>query len=216
MSTAVVNANSAHDSHDAEHHMPYDPMGIKIGMWLFLFTELLLFGGLFIIFAVYSHMYPREFHQGSSHLSVPMATFNTFLLITSSMTIAQSITALRTGNKKLCLSLLTFTIACAAGFLVVKSFEWGAKFHHDLYPGTEVYFALQPGESAFFSLYYLMTGLHALHVIIGGILIAVVMRAVSKGTVNQEKYAFLENAGLYWHLVDLIWIYLFPLFYLVG
>jgi cytochrome c oxidase subunit 3 len=184
-------------------------------MWLFLYTELLLFGGLFLVYMVYRELNSEAFLLASFKLNVWMGTFNTVLLITSSMTIAMSITALQKGNKKLSVNLMWLTIIAALGFLVVKYFEWGAKFEHGLVPGMEHYDTLPMGERLYFYLYFFMTGLHGLHVIIGAIFILFVIRGVNKGTVTPERYSLSENAGLYWHLVDLVWIYLFPLFYLI-
>jgi cytochrome c oxidase subunit 3 len=108
---------------------------------------------------------------------------------------------------------MTLLFACT--FLVIKYFEWAAKFEHGLFPGMEHYGTLPNGERLFFFLYFFMTGLHGLHVIVGGIFLLIVMRKIQKNQVSQDKFMLLENAGLYWHLVDLIWIYLFPLFYLI-
>ena len=193
----------------------FDAKASKMGMWLFLYTELLLFGGLFLVYMVYRSMYPDEFLLASFNLDVWMGTFNTVILLTSSMTIAMSITALQKGNKKLSIQLMWITIAAALGFLVIKYFEWGAKFEHGLFPGMDHFNALPTGERLYFYLYFFMTGLHGLHVIIGAIFIVFVISGVKKGKVTPERYSLLENSGLYWHLVDLIWIYLFPLFYLI-
>ncbi|MCF8229905.1 MAG: cytochrome c oxidase subunit 3 family protein [Bacteroidales bacterium] len=187
----------------------------KLGMWLFLFTELLLFGGLFIVYLVYRALNPDAFLLASFELSIPMGTINTVVLLTSSMTIAMSITALQKGKKELALYLMMATVAAALIFMVIKFFEWNAKIHHGLFPGMETYSSLPAGESLFFFLYFFMTGLHALHVIIGAIFIAVVIAKVGSDKVTGERISLLENSGLYWHLVDVIWIYLFPLFYLI-
>jgi cytochrome c oxidase subunit 3 len=192
-----------------------DAEASKMGMWLFLFTELLLFGGLFIVYMVYRTLNPESFLLASFELDVALGTFNTVVLLVSSMTIAMSITAIQLGDTKKSILLLCTTLLLALVFLVVKYFEWSAKIHHGLFPGLDVYKNLPPGESLFFFLYFFMTGLHALHIIIGGIIIAVVIYRTKKGLVNKNKYTLTENAGLYWHLVDMIWIYLFPLFYLI-
>ena len=199
-----------------EHEEHFDPLAGKIGMWLFLFTELLLFGTLFIVFAVYLYMFTWQFQKGSAELNIPIGGFNTLVLLTSSMTMALSIAALQRGRKKLSLRLMGATIACALLFCVVKAFEWGGKFEHGIYPGSEHLMELTKGENIFFGLYFTMTGLHALHVIIGGALILWAMAKVKKDRVNAERIVFLENIGLYWHLVDMVWIFLFPLFYLIS
>lgn len=192
-----------------------DDEASKLGMWLFLFTELLLFGGLFIVYMVYRMLNHESFLLSSFELNVGLGSFNTVVLLVSSMTIAMSITAVQKGEQQRAVHLLVTTLALSFVFLVVKYFEWSAKIHHGLFPGMDYYNGLPKGESLFFFLYFIMTGLHALHIIIGAVIIAVVIVRTRKGLVNKDKYALAENAGLYWHLVDLIWIYLFPLFYLI-
>ena len=193
----------------------FDAKASKLGMWLFLYTELLLFGGLFLVYMVYRFLNQEAFLEASYELNVWMGTINTVILLTSSLTIAMSITALQKGDKKLSVILLWATIAAALAFLVIKYFEWSAKFEHGLFPGMEHYDALPVGERLYFYLYFFMTGLHALHVIVGAVFILVVVKKINNGSVNQKRYSLLENSGLYWHLVDLVWIYLFPLFYLI-
>lgn len=174
-----------------------DPESSKMGMWLFLFTELLLFGGLFIVYMVYRALNPEAFLIASYELNVVMGSINTVVLLTSSMTIAMSISALQKGNKQLALMLMWATIICALIFMVIKYFEWTAKIHHGLFPGMEHYNMLPHGESLFFFLYFFMTGLHALHVIIGAIFIVVVIGRVRSDRVTGERYTLLENSGLY-------------------
>ena len=193
----------------------FDAKASKMGMWLFLFTELLLFGGLFLVYMVYRYLNQDAFLLASFELNVWMGTINTLVLLTSSMTIAMAITALQKGNVKLAITLSWLTIIAALGFLVIKYFEWSAKFHHGMFPGMDHYNSLPLGERLYFYLYFFMTGLHALHVIVGGIFIGFVIKYMKTGRVNKDRISLLENSGLYWHLVDLIWIYLFPLFYLI-
>jgi cytochrome c oxidase subunit 3 len=186
-----------------------------MGMWLFLFTELVLFGGLFIAYAVYRFTYGLEFQLAARELDTLLGTINTIILLTSSLTAAMSITAIQEGKKDLTLMLLGVTIILASLFLVNKYFEWGHKFDIGLYPQSDVMLAKPAGEVMYFGLYYVMTGLHGLHVIIGMAILLWVGRQVAKGTVHQGSYVRLESAALYWHLVDIIWIFLFPLFYLL-
>lgn len=193
----------------------FDAKSSKLGMWLFLYTEILLFGGLFLVYMVYRQLNSDAFLIASFNLNVWMGTLNTVILLTSSMTIAMSITALQKGNNKLSINLMWLTIVAAFGFLIIKYFEWGSKFEHGLFPGMDHYQALADGEKLYFFLYFFMTGLHGIHVIIGAIFILFVIRGVKKGTITAERYSLSENSGLYWHLVDLIWIYLFPLLYLI-
>jgi cytochrome c oxidase subunit III len=192
-----------------------DDLGSKIGMWLFIFTELLLFGGLFIVYSVYRFKNPVAFHLAAEELNVTVGTINTIILLISSMTVAMSVSAIQMGKQRLSVILLEITILLAMCFLLNKYFEWTGKFGHGIYPGSKQLMQLGSGDVLFFGLYFAMTGLHAFHIIIGIIVLAVMLNKVNKGSINQENYVQLENGGLYWHLVDLIWIFLFPLFYLI-
>lgn len=196
-------------------HVHRDDVGSRLGMWIFLFTELILFGGMFIVYAVYRYTYPQEFALAARELDTLLGTINTIILLTSSLTAAMSITAMQEGKKDLTLMFLGVTILLAGLFLVNKFFEWGHKFDVGLYPQSPEMMLLPNGEVLYFGLYYVMTGLHGLHVVIGMGLLAYVMRQVAVGSVNQGSYVRLEAAALYWHLVDIIWIFLFPLFYLL-
>lgn len=200
----------------AAHHDEHrDDAGAKLGMWLFLFTELLLFGGLFLVYSIYRNMNIADFHAGSAHLDIFIGAINTVVLITSSATVALSITAIQKKHYRLAKNLLYFTILAAIIFMVNKYFEWGHKFDIGLYPGGDMFNAMPGGERLFFVLYYFMTGLHGLHVIIGAIFLGFVIKEINQGKQTYNNFAFHENAGLYWHLVDLIWIFLFPLMYLI-
>ncbi len=196
-------------------HVHKDYTGAKFGMWLFLFTEVLLFGGLFILYAVYLARYPREFVSAGAQLNVWFGGGNTLVLLTSSLFVAASITALRKGATSLCLGLLGGTVACAGIFMVNKFFEWNAKIQHGIYPGSTHLKEMLPGEMVFFNIYYLTTGLHGIHVVIGAIVLIWTMVFIRTGRVHANDWVILENAGLYWHLVDLIWIFIFPLYYLI-
>ncbi len=186
-----------------------------MGIWLFICTEILLFGGLFLLYSMYRYRNPAEFHAASLELSRFDGTLNTSILITSSLTVALSIFSLEKGNRKRTLLFLAATIAFGLGFLVVKGFEWGEKFIHGLYPNSPVLLSKAKGEILYFGLYFMMTGLHALHVLVGMGLLAVVFILIRRGVVSTERPVILQNSGLYWHLVDIIWIFLFPLFYLI-
>jgi cytochrome c oxidase subunit 3 len=199
----------------AQGHVHRDDVGTKLGMWLFLFTELILFGGMFIVYAVYRFKYPTEFHLAATELDMLVGTVNTLILLTSSLTIAMSITSIQEGKKGLSLLLVGITIALALAFLVNKYFEWGHKFAVGLYPGSPELLNRPVGEILYFGLYFVMTGLHGLHVIIGAVVLAVMMVFIAKGTVTKHSFVRLEAGALYWHLVDIIWIFLFPLFYLL-
>lgn len=198
-----------------KHADHYDPIASRIGMWLFIFTEVLLFGALFIVYSVYRYKHPVEFQIAHQELSVTIGFINTVVLLISSMTVAISITAIQKNDKKTSMIFLVLTIILALVFLMNKYFEWGTKIHHHIYPGSEFLMSLSKGDMLFFGLYFFMTGLHALHIIVGVFLMAFIFFRVKSGAVNANRYALLENGGLYWHLVDIIWIFLFPLFYLI-
>ena len=197
----------------AHHHR--DDVGSRMGMWLFLFTELFLFGGLFIVYAVYRFQHPEEFHLAARELDTFVGTVNTIILLTSSLTVALSIAAIREGKKSLSVMFVGMTIILALSFLVNKFFEWSHKFEVGLYPGSPDLLNKPSGEILYFALYFVMTGLHALHVVIGMVFLLVVCVMIARGSVNRDSYVKLEAGGLYWHLVDVIWIFLFPLFYLL-
>jgi cytochrome c oxidase subunit 3 len=201
--------------HIAGTHVHRDDVGARMGMWLFLFTELLLFGGMFILYSVYRFQYADDFHLAAKELNTILGAFNTAVLLTSSLTMALSIIAIQRDQKTLSLFLQVITIVLALFFLINKYFEWTAKFHHGIYPGSEELLSKSSGEILFFGLYYVMTGLHGIHVIVGMFLIAIMSRMTRRGTITHDNYVRLENTGLYWHLVDIIWIFLFPLFYLI-
>jgi cytochrome c oxidase subunit 3 len=192
-----------------------DDLTSKTGMWLFLYTEMLLFGGLFIVYTTYRYINPVAFHLAAEELSVFIGALNTIILLISSATIAMSITALQKKNKKLALALLGTTVVLGIVFLVNKYFEWGEHIREHIYPGSAVLAQRGHGDVLFYGLYYFMTGLHALHIIIGLIFILVIVNMIRKNKIDSGNYVLLENSGLYWHLVDLIWIFLFPLFYLI-
>jgi len=203
-----MSVNESHSDH-------IDSETGKLGMWIFLFTELFLFGGLFLVYAVFRAKYSADFHTAALELNTFIGTLNTVFLLVSSMTVAMSITAIQKKQKNLAMFLVFVTLLLAALFMVNKYFEWSHKFEYHLYPGSEVLKNLPRGELLFFGLYYMMTGLHALHVFIGMILLSINLLKIKSEKVNAVHYLLLENSGLYWHLVDLIWIFLFPLLYLI-
>lgn len=206
---------SSIDTNISHSHVHRDDVGDKLGMWLFIFTELLLFGMLFVIYAVYRYRNPEAFHLAGEELSVAIGTLNTIILLISSATVAMSITAMQKGNKKLSLVLVYTTMTIGALFLINKYYEWGDKISYGFYPNAPELLELGHGTTLFFGLYWVMTGIHALHIIIGLGLFAVVVAKINRNEINSDDYVWLENSALYWHLVDLIWIFLFPLFYLI-
>lgn len=184
-------------------------------MWLFLFTELILFGGLFLVYAVYRFQHPDAFKLAATELDTLVGTVNTIILLTSSLTVVLSITAIREGKKHLAQVMLTMTQVLAFAFLVNKYFEWSHKFAVGIYPKSPDLVNKPAGEILYFGLYFTMTGLHALHVIIGMAILGVMMFFIAKDRITKDNFVRLEAGGLYWHLVDIIWIFLFPLFYLI-
>jgi cytochrome c oxidase subunit 3 len=199
----------------AEAQSGIDYTGKKIGMWLFLFTELLFFGGMFLLYSVFRSQYPEEFHSAAQEENLLLGSVNTTILLTSSFTIAVAIAAIRKGNKILSLYMQTTTIMFGICFLIIKYFEWSAKISKGIYPDSPTLLNRGKGDILFFSLYYVMTGIHGIHVLIGVIAIAIMFVYTRRGVIDRDNFAKLENTGLYWHFVDIVWIYLFPLFYLI-
>ncbi len=199
----------------AEAQSGIDYTGKKIGMWLFLFTELLFFGGMFLLYSVFRSQYPAEFHSAAQEENLLLGSVNTTILLTSSFTIAVAIAAIRKGNKILSLYMQTATIMFGICFLLIKYFEWSAKISKGIYPDSPALLNRGKGDILFFSLYYVMTGIHGIHVLIGVIAIAIMFVYTRRGIIDRDNFAKLENTGLYWHFVDIVWIYLFPLFYLI-
>jgi len=205
---------SAHAA--VSHAVHKDPEGAKMGMWIFLFTEIILFGGLFLLYSVYRSRYPLDFHHGGQHLNAVLGVANTVILLTSSLTIAVALTAIQKGNRKRTLICLGATIFLGCLFLVNKYFEWSAEIRAGLYPNGPELLRLPDGEKIFYGLYYSMTGLHGLHVVAGLIVLSVVLGFTWRNRITAADFTLLENAGLYWHLVDVIWIFLLPLLYLAA
>jgi cytochrome c oxidase subunit 3 len=182
------------------------PVSARLGIWAFLATELLLFGGLFTAYAVFRLAYPDLFHQQHLKLNRLMGALNTVLLLTSSLSMAVGIAAIRKGSQRVLKIALSVTLALAAGFLVIKYFEWTEDFSHGLYPSSNL----------FFGSYFMMTGLHGLHVIFGMLVMVWLLVRAQRGDFSDDYNTPVEITGLYWHFVDLVWIYLFPLLYLIG
>ncbi len=192
-----------------------DESGKKLGMWLFLFTEIILFGGLFVLYAVYFSKYALDFKEAGRELNRMIGLMNTVILLFSSFAVAAAVTAIQKKEKTTTLIGLFAALICGAAFLVNKYFEWGHKIKAGIYPNSETLADGPQGQNLFFGLYYVITGLHGIHIIIGMTLLLISLIYVQRGKVTFERFALLENSGLYWHLVDLIWIFIFPLFYLI-
>ncbi|OGC00952.1 cytochrome C oxidase subunit III [candidate division KSB1 bacterium RBG_16_48_16] len=209
-----------HPAYLAHHFsdMEQQKASAKLGMWIFLLTEILLFGGLFCAYAVFRSWNPQMFLNAHKHLNVILGTVNTAVLISSSLTMALAIRSLQVDKKRPAIIFLLLTLAFAATFLVIKYFEYAHKIHLGQLPGKFYTYTGIEGTNPhiFFSIYFAMTGLHGLHILVGMIVISWVLVNTVKDKYSSEYYTPVENAGLYWHLVDLIWIYLFPLLYLIG
>jgi len=245
-----------------DHSTHQDAVGARLGMWLFLFTEILLFGGIFLLYSVYRSKFPADFHYAATHLDLFTGTINTVILLTSSLFMVLAVASLEKQNRKNSSLFILLTALLGVTFLVIKYFEWSHKIRHGLFPNSEVLEIHTAGEKIFYSLYYLMTGLHAVHIIIGVVILLVMLKKISSKpfrilnlngigsktlniddtdsksilkyksdepianmrikliynnneNLNDADLIKLENSGLYWHLVDVIWIFLFPLFYLI-
>ena len=199
----------------------------SLGMWLFLVTEIMFFGGMFCAYLVYRYWYFGDFAAASKTLDIRLGATNTAVLICSSLTVVLAVWAAQNGKRKILITNLVLTIVLGLTFLGIKAVEYAEKFEKHHVPGATFHFeGTVPGHAdlpanerhaeMFFSLYFAMTGLHALHMIIGIGLFSVLTVLAWKGHYTPGYYTPLENAGLYWHFVDIVWIYLFPLLYLID
>ena len=189
-----------------------------IGMWIFLATEVMFFGGMFLGYTIYRSVNPQGFASASNHLDVWLGAINTAVLICSSFTMALAVRAAQLGQRRPVIIFLILTILLGSAFLSVKFTEYHVKFSEQLVPGSAFAFAGSHAAAAelFFSLYFAMTGMHALHMIIGLGLLATLVVKSARGRFSSSYYTPVEIVGLYWHFVDIVWIFLFPLLYLVG
>jgi cytochrome c oxidase subunit 3 len=195
---------SGHSDEHADPAVAFE--SAKLGVWTFLATEVLLFGALFTAYTIFRIKYPELFRVEHAKLDRVLGAVNTVVLITSSFTVVLGVDAIKRGKARMLEVCFGATILLAAVFLCVKYVEYSAKFHHGLYPGTNL----------FFSLYFMMTGLHGIHVLLGMGLLSYVIVLSRRGRLSASYYTPAEMSGLYWHFVDLVWIYLFPLLYLLG
>ena len=189
-----------------------------LGMWLFLVTEIMFFGGLFTAYIVYRTLHPDAFVAASHTLDITMGAINTAVLICSSLTMVLAVDAASKGAKKSLVLNLVLTIVLGAVFLGIKAIEYKDKFTHHHVPGASFQFEGPEAANAqlFFSLYFGMTGLHALHMVIGMVLLAILAIRAQAGRFGKDYYTPIDMTGLYWHFVDIVWIFLFPLLYLLG
>ena len=192
-----------------------DRVAAKYGIWFFLFTEVLFFGGMFLLYSIYRSKYAEAFHAAAAEENLLLGSINTAVLLTSSFFIAVSVSAVKKGKARMSALFQGLTVLLGFVFLVIKYFEWSEKILRGIYPDSPVLLKMGGGEILFFGLYYTMTGLHGLHVLIGLIVISFMIYFTVTGNITTRDYAKLEHTGLYWHFVDIVWIYLFPLFYLI-
>jgi cytochrome c oxidase subunit 3 len=227
MSPDAASHLSRAESRDEAHHPAlahhFDSLGQQaeattLGMWVFLVTEVLFFGGLFATYMIYRSWYPDAFAAASHELDVTLGTINTVVLITSSLTMALAVHAAQLGRRKPLMIFLILTMILGAAFLGIKSVEYYHKFVEHHVPGPGFQFEKEHLQHAqiFFSLYFMMTGLHAIHMIIGIGIMLVMLWWSYNGTITEEYSSPIEISGLYWHFVDIVWIFLFPLLYLIG
>jgi len=222
-------AEHAHHPRQQHHFHSMDQQleASILGMWIFLVTEIMFFGGLFMAYIVYRISYPEVWMESSNLLNVWLGGANTAVLICSSLTMVLAVRSAQVGSRNGQVVNLILTMLFGATFLVVKYFEYAEKFHHGLVPGAnwnpmhEVNGVLEavPLPAAgqlFFSLYFIMTGIHALHMVVGIGLMTVITIMAARGRFGPDYYGPIEVSGLYWHFVDIVWIFLFPLLYLLG
>jgi cytochrome c oxidase subunit 3 len=228
---ADPHAHATDHGHDPnlQHHfydMDQQLEASTLGMWIFLVTEIMFFGGLFMAYVLYRYWYPDAWAAGSNHLNVLMGAGNTVVLIVSSLTMAMAVRSAMIGSVRKQVGYLIATIIFGSIFLVVKYFEYKEKFDHHLVPGFNfggptdhthsAHAVVGPSEQLFFSLYFIMTGIHALHMVVGIGLMLVILAMAWRGKFGPKYYGPVEVSGLYWHFVDIVWIFLFPLLYLLG
>ena len=223
---ATHTAVAGHDEHTEHAHTAlahhFDNLEQQreagaLGMWVFIAQEVMFFGGLFLAYLVYRLQYPNAFAAASNHLNWKIGTFNTAVLIASSLTMALAVRAAQLGRRAATAGMIAATMVLALVFLGVKTIEYSHKYHDGLIPGVRWSPAdAEPHLRTFFGLYFAMTGMHALHMIIGLVLLAIVALRALRGRYSPENHLGVEVLGLYWHFVDLVWIFLFPLLYLLD
>ena len=204
--------NNAHEVVDFND----DLEGARQGMWLFLFTELMLFGGIFVSYAVYFFDYTNDFVEASKNMNLWLGGFNTVVLLISAGCLAMSVLYMKANKVLESKRFLYSTIALAVLFVIVKYFEWSAEFEHGIWPDSPTLRAMSDGANMYFGLYFTLTGLHGLHVILGIVAMFWVLSKINNGDITAKKFIVLENFALYWDYVHLVWVFVIPLFYMIG
>ena len=194
-----------------------------LGMWVFLITEIMFFGGMFLAYTIYRTTFPNVFGIASSSLNLPIGATNTCVLLLSSFTMVMAVRAAQLGQKRMIIFFLIITMLFGFAFLGIKAYEWTEKFEEHHVPAQAAFHLegvtgpdQQGHAKLFFSLYFAMTGLHALHMVVGVGILSFIIWQTAKGTYSTKYFTPVDIAGLYWHFVDVVWIFLFPLFYLID
>lgn len=223
MAEATLHEPNTHPPGLAHHfnNLEQQRDAAELGMWLFLITEFMFFGGLFMAYLAYRWWYPEAFALGSHTMDWTLGTVNTFILLTSSLTMALAVHAAHESKRDALVRFLLFTVLLGVAFLGIKAYEYYHKYeeHHIPFAGLPFEYAEHEhaqGLEAFFNLYFLMTGFHAFHMVIGIVMLLILAALARRGGLLGERSIVVHNAGLYWHFVDLVWVYLFPFLYLVA
>ena len=223
MSNGAAVVHDTHHNPNLAHHFESMEQQVEasvLGMWTFLVTEILFFGGVLMAYMVYRVWYPQAFAVASSEIAILPGAINTAVLILSSLTMALAVHAAQTGERSKIMFFLVVTMILGAAFLGIKGYEYHEKYLEGHIPGFGLAFRFEPEyyrpAQIFFSLYFVLTGLHALHMIVGLGIMTWMFIWVKQGVISSDYYSPIEIAGLYWHFVDIVWIFLFPLLYLIG
>lgn len=201
--------------HEQFEEMPQQKHAATLGMWAFLATEVLFFGAMFMSYITYRHAYPHAFALASHETIVFFGTLNTTILLTSSFTMAMAVHAAKEGRRKALVRFLLITIVFGIAFLVVKGLEYHKDVDEHLWPGPHFKAGLPAASQIFWVLYWIMTGVHAVHVTVGVVLLSIIARMSARNAFSAAYHTPVEISGLYWHFVDIIWIFLYPLLYLI-
>jgi cytochrome c oxidase subunit 3 len=220
LSTAERETQSAFRLQHHFHSMDQQRDASTLAMWVFLVTEILFFGGFFLAYTIYRWQNALGFAHASRHMDITLGTVNTAVLIVSSLTMAMAVHSASVGRRKPLLAYLSATMVLGLAFLGIKAVEYTDHIEHHLFPGPGFHYPGPAGDSAaaqmFFSLYFGMTGLHALHMIVGLGIVGTLFVMAYRNRFTPDYYTPVEVSGLYWHFVDIVWIFLFPLLYLIG
>ncbi len=203
------NAHSVVDFHN-------DYTGAKLGFWLFLFTELMLFGVLFLVFAFFFYQFSVDFVEASNTLHLSLGGINTFFLLISTYFMGIASLSLKENKIERSKRMIYVTIVLSIVFLVIKYFEWSAEIQNGIYPNSQILNEMAEGQIIFFGLYFVMTGFHGIHVIAGIGVMFWALKLINEKRISAKKSVVLENIALYWDLVHIVWVFLFPLFYMIA